>query len=1076
MGGTIRPMRRTVAVLVGVLFALGAGIMMGHHAFHWSALDSYDSAVRRGDTGMQVRAPELLRELEAAGWFAIAATVGALMHAYTMFASVMQGTGRAAESGRMSGPQSAAGASKAAPDLQSPPATDPAAASRRPAAAERSCNPFPFRPPGGEVPSEPAAGAEPEARVHGGGRAVWLAAPRPGRDPDGAAGANEGSVPTVKQPRTDQEGLFLYRVTRELQEDLDREANEAMLLTALLGAGNIFDRLCTSLNIMPVVVTPAGRLAAVATLWNNSITIVAGYGLTATLIFPAWANALRRFSVAAAVYVYGGTLLVSLWPQSPVVLYTAPTTALMCALFGAFFARAIVQLRRDTRRALAEEPRLARSPCSLVPNMGLLRALNRAERGDPSARVWERLDHVSLVGRVRGQVVALACLVVLMAVDASVVVVWTKSRVDAPDTLGLANALSGANMLMRGIIIPSVVAYIMLLGRQRVLSCVHRVARQREETVRASHTRALFRYVFREVHMPLNSVAAGVRALRSSSSGEFLATPSIHTRSQGSRSFTPPEASSFSSSSSHSVFTGYPAVGPGDQSMRVLAAMELASSSLAHLLDDVMHLDRIQEGRFTLDVTPFRPAAVLFHVMQAVRADADGCGVHLLIRHVPQHAVSALEAGSGAVEVPDDADDEGEELDEESRCALSAPAATPTVAAQCYLSPPGAEPEPKSVHPARQRPASQGIPTAAAAMDGVGKAGAGAGDGVSRASPPVGADAPQRMYSQSTGSTQSSESVGFLRSGAGNTPSDNVAWPVLRPLPGAANDAPGMQEQGEISPPSPAGADAEGGAAKGEASVGSEPPAPGLPLWAASMARNVRWECAEGRTGAQGGPQDAVAQATCVGDPHRLGQAMANLVLNAVQHSTANGRVWIGMGLAREVPAEPVDGIVTAIEAPASPVRERRSRLHRRRQRHPHAGARRKSRSAASGGERYWLRFVVRDEGRGMSRRELARVFRVFARMRAGEGVGHGPRSGGLGLAISRSICSMHGGAMGASSAGRGRGSTFWFEVPLTTVLPEPEPYRGARAASSAAMERGAVDTSLSKPAAFRLRAPRRKT
>jgi CheY-like chemotaxis protein len=80
----------------------------------------------------------------------------------------------------------------------------------------------------------------------------------------------------------------------------------------------------------------------------------------------------------------------------------------------------------------------------------------------------------------------------------------------------------------------------------------------------------------------------------------------------------------------------------------------------------------------------------------------------------------------------------------------------------------------------------------------------------------------------------------------------------------------------------------------------------------------------------------------------------------------------------------------------------------------------------------------VEDDGIGLAQEAIGRVFELFAQ---GRTVGDGPRNGlGIGLSVVRRLVELHGGSVGASSEGVGRGTRFDVHLPLAAPAARPVP------------------------------------
>ena len=98
------------------------------------------------------------------------------------------------------------------------------------------------------------------------------------------------------------------------------------------------------------------------------------------------------------------------------------------------------------------------------------------------------------------------------------------------------------------------------------------------------------------------------------------------------------------------------------------------------------------------------------------------------------------------------------------------------------------------------------------------------------------------------------------------------------------------------------------------------------------------------------------------------------------------------------------------------------------------------------------LQISVRDNGEGIAPDLLPNLFDAFTQ---GNGSSDRKAGLGLGLAIVKNLVELHGGTVAASSAGKGKGSTFIVELPAPATVPQVE--RGRDAGRPSALMSSAV-------------------
>jgi len=168
----------------------------------------------------------------------------------------------------------------------------------------------------------------------------------------------------------------------------------------------------------------------------------------------------------------------------------------------------------------------------------------------------------------------------------------------------------------------------------------------------------------------------------------------------------------------------------------------------------------------------------------------------------------------------------------------------------------------------------------------------------------------------------------------------------------------------------------------------------------------------------------ATAGLQVYGDADKLKEVLINLAGNALKFTPPGGKVEVGVEL------WPTNKVVTSYEQMAGHVKTSRALPDEALQ----SSVNEKFREMV--GEKQ-LVVSVKDTGIGLAEEDIGHLFQKFSRL--GDWTTREVTGTGLGLYISKALAEMHHGRIWVESEGKGKGSTFYFSLPLAENKGEVE-------------------------------------
>lgn len=491
-------------------------------------------------------------------------------------------------------------------------------------------------------------------------------------------------------------------MANQWREHLDIKSATRSLSLVLLSV--VAERIGIAFELVPVVYNDVdGRFVEMSTTFTfmTLSVMIWGLGLTMSNLRRRMVFGIDFHCICVMAPIWGAGMIGSvLAPSSPHVSITLSVLLMCYQLF--LLVQVFRSARAAMRRALACVRDGSAGGYAGGGALAMLAALERKAHaplpvegappdnssiGDPEGRsglsprivrdhIESRLEAARIAAFVRVRLVAIGAIALSIAATATTGIIGVSLRGtgDVADTLTSRHFISTL-VVVDGTVLPFAMLYTLALARQRLMSTIERLFREAEMFDRVLHQRRLLRYracrrcvaplplsarvetadpsraVCHEIRVPLNTVSLGLEALHDSLHGtprESDASPREKVR-LSSRSMLPGAAAGGRKGRKADEKHGNGGAPPSatGHSMQLLRSMEIATSSLVHVMDDMLDMEQVELASNALVMERFDTGALVSAVVESFRPLAKSIGIAL---HLRRGQWSGVEDGNKGVD------------------------------------------------------------------------------------------------------------------------------------------------------------------------------------------------------------------------------------------------------------------------------------------------------------------------------------------------------------------------------------------------------------------------------------------